>query len=142
MLADADLFVDMHFMLQKEVVDRLAAQPGGKDWGRLGVMAQLHCDVESLFEVPPSAFYPPPKVQSAIVRLTPAREIRYPDCDRNALQRVVQLAFAQRRKTLRNNLRGHVSDDRLEELDIDPAARAETLDLDAFVRLAGALEAT
>ena len=142
LLEQASSILDMHFMLQKEVVDRLAAQPGGKDWGRLGVMTQLHCDVESLFEVPPSAFYPPPKVQSAIVRLTPAREIRYPDCDRKALQRVVQLAFAQRRKTLRNNLRGHVSDDRLEQLDIDPAARAETLDLGAFVRLAGALEAT
>ena len=130
--------LDMHFMLQKEVVDRLAAQPGNKDWGRLGVMAQLHCEVQALFDVPPEAFFPPPKVQSAIVRLTPHKDVQFPECDRRALRRVVQLAFAQRRKTLRNNLKGSFSDQQLEQLAIDPGARAETLDLAAFVRLAEA----
>ena len=75
LLESADDIADMHFMLQREVVDRLAAQPGTKDWGRLGVMARFQCEIEKLFEVPPEAFFPPPKVQSAVVRLTPGRLI-------------------------------------------------------------------
>ena len=129
------LIADMHFMLQREVVDRLAANPGNKDWGRLGVMAQFQCEVEPLFEVPPEAFYPPPKVQSAVVRLTPHATRLWPDCDRAQLRRVVTLAFSQRRKTLRNNFKNIFDDSALLALGIDPAARAETLSLTDFVAL-------
>lgn len=139
LLADSNLFVDMHFMLQLEVVQRLAAQPGSKHWGRLGIMAQYRCTVNHLFDVPPTAFYPPPKVQSAIVRLTPKAPEDVPQCPREKLARVVQLAFAQRRKTLRNNFKGVFSDEALENLHIDPGVRAETLTLDTYVALANAL---
>lgn len=139
LLADAELIADMHFMLQLEVVQRLAAQPGSKHWGRLGIMAQYQCNVSHLFDVPPTAFYPPPKVQSAIVRLTPKEPKDIPKCSRESLSRVVQLAFAQRRKTLRNNFKGVFSDETLEGLSVDPNARAETLTLDTFVALANAL---
>ena len=126
---------DMHFMLQKEVVLRLAAKPGNKHWGRLSVMTQVDCDVEHLFDVPPEAFYPQPKVQSAIVRLTPKMASHRPECSREELGKLVQLAFAQRRKTLRNNLRGVIDDSVMERLGIDPACRAETLTLDQLMDL-------
>ena len=127
---------DMHFMLQREVVNRLAAAPGGKAWGRLGVMAQYQCQVDALFEVPPEAFQPPPKVVSGIVRLVP-REI---DPDRaQRLRRVVSAAFSQRRKTLRNTLRDVVDVQQLEDLGISPSARAETLTLQQFVAISDAL---
>ena len=126
---------DMHFMLQLEVVQRLAASPGSKDWGRLGVMAQFQCEVEQLFEVPPEAFYPPPKVQSAIVRLTPRLEPRWPDVDREALGKIVTQAFSQRRKTLRNNFKNVLTDEQLKRAGVEPSARAETLSIDQFVAL-------
>ena len=126
---------DMHFMLQLEVVERLVASPGSKDWGRLGVMAQFQCEVEHLLDVPPEAFYPPPKVQSAIVRLTPHKTPPYPDVHRDALASVVTQAFAQRRKTLRNNFKGTLEDVEFEILKIDPSARAETLTIDDFVAI-------
>ena len=135
LLEQSELIQDMHFMLQKEVVDRLAAGPGGKDWGRLGVMAQFQCAVEHLFDVPPEAFYPAPKVQSAIVRLTPHATPKWPKTDRAALATVVTQAFSQRRKTLRNNFKGQLCDADFEYLQIDPAARAETLSIEAFVRI-------
>jgi len=127
---------DMHFMLQLEVVERLAAAPGSKLWGRLGVLAQYHCEVEALFEVPPEAFYPSPKVQSAVVRLIPHKTPRWSEIDEAALGRCVALCFAQRRKTLRNNLKGHIDDKTLLQLGIDPGARAETLTIDQFIALA------
>ena len=114
LLDHAEIVADMHFMLQLEVVERLAASPGSKDWGRLGVMAQLQCQVEHLFDVPPEAFYPPPKVQSAVVRLTPRRQL--PPVEREALAKVVTQAFAQRRKTLRNNFKGMLADSDFEAL--------------------------
>ena len=135
LLEQAKVIADMHFMLQLEVVERLAASPGSKDWGRLGVMAQFQCEVEQLFEVPPEAFYPPPKVQSAMVRLTPHSEPPYPDVDRTSLSAVVTQAFSQRRKTLRNNFKGTLEDDDFEALQIDPSARAETLAIDDFVAI-------
>lgn len=140
LLENAAIIEDMHFMLQLEVVQRLAAEPGSKHWGRLGIMAQLQCDISHLFDVPPESFYPPPKVQSAIVRLRPRTEPRFPDCNRQQLAKVVQLAFASRRKTLRNNFKGVFDDAQLESLGIDPTARAETLSLDTFVALSGLLE--
>ncbi len=139
LLENASLIKDMHFMLQLEVVNRLAASPGSKNWGRLGIMAQYHCRVESLFEVPPTAFSPAPKVQSAIVRLAPHTESPWPNCDEAVLRQVVQASFAQRRKTLRNNLKRLIDADGLETLGIDPGARAETLELSQFIDIANAL---
>lgn len=136
LLENAPVIQDMHFMLQLEVVERLAAEPGSKAWGRLGIMTQYHCRVEHLFDVPPEAFHPPPKVQSAIVRLQPWRESPWPDCEEGQLRQVVTAAFAQRRKTLRNNLRGLVSAEKLEELGIDPGTRAETLTMENFIDIA------
>ena len=126
---------DMHFMLQLEVVERLAAQPGSKEWGRLGVLTQLQCEVEKLFEVPPEAFYPPPKVQSAVVRLTPRQTSPYPPVHLPDLHRLVTQAFSQRRKTLRNNFKGTLTDDNFELLGINPSARAETLSIEDFIAM-------
>ena len=131
----SSIIEDMHFMLQKEVVERLAASPGTRDWGRLSVMTQIDHGVEYLFDVPPEAFYPRPKVQSAIVRLTPLASPRHADCDRLALAKFVQTAFAQRRKTLRNNVKGILSDSDIEALGLDPSVRAEALEIDDLVRL-------
>ncbi len=139
LLAAAEVIQDMHFMLQLEVVNRLAAEPGSKAWGRLGIMAQFHCQVEALFTVPPEAFSPPPKVQSAIVRLTPYTERPWAECNESTLRKVVQTSFAQRRKTLRNNLKGLVESERLEQLGIDPGCRAETLELPDFIAIANSL---
>ena len=141
LLENAALIRDMHFMLQLEVVQRLAAEPGSKHWGRLGIMAQYHCKVEHLFDVPPSAFNPPPKVQSAIVRLTPWKFSPWPPCPEAQLRKVVQAAFAQRRKTLRNNLKGVIDGTALESLGIDPGCRAETLELSQFIEITNAINA-
>ncbi|MGB1139488.1 MAG: 16S rRNA (adenine(1518)-N(6)/adenine(1519)-N(6))-dimethyltransferase RsmA [Halioglobus sp.] len=136
----AGIVRDMHFMLQLEVVERLAARPGNKNWGRLGIMTQYRCRVEHLFDVPPGAFQPAPKVQSAVVRLTPWQDSPWPACDEAVLARVVQSAFAQRRKTLRNTLKGLIDMPRLEALGIDPGARAETLELEQFIEIAGNID--
>lgn len=141
LLQAGDAIADMHFMLQKEVVDRLAAAPGGPDWGRLSVMAQYRCQVESLFMVPPEAFVPQPKVDSAIVRLTPHAELPHPASDETLLFTLVREAFGQRRKTLRNNLKGRIAADDLEALGIDPARRPQTLTVEEFVRIANHLAA-
>ena len=98
-------------------------------------MAQCQCEVEQLFEVPPEAFYPPPKVQSAVVRLTPHSEPPYPNVDRASLSKVVTQAFSQRRKTLRNNFKGTLDDSDFDALQINPSARAETLSIDDFVAI-------
>ncbi|WP_404471404.1 16S rRNA (adenine(1518)-N(6)/adenine(1519)-N(6))-dimethyltransferase RsmA [Vreelandella venusta] len=127
---------DMHFMLQKEVVERLAAEPGSTDWGRLSVMAQYYCHVDQLFIVPPEAFVPRPKVDSAIVRLTPHDNLPHVADDPALLFELVKLAFGQRRKTLRNNLKGRVSAATLEALGIDPARRPQTLSVAEYVAIA------
>jgi len=136
LLAHKRFIQDMHFMLQLEVVERLAAAPGSKLWGRLGVLAQYHCAVEALFMVPPEAFYPAPKVQSAVVRLTPLETPGWPEVDEATLARCVALCFAQRRKTVRNNLKGHIDEAVLRQMGIDPGARAETLTMENFIALA------
>jgi 16S rRNA (adenine1518-N6/adenine1519-N6)-dimethyltransferase len=129
---------DMHFMLQREVVNRLAATPGNKAWGKLGVMAQFRCRVEALFEVPPGAFNPPPKVVSGIVRLTPRGQPA--DAARvERLRRVAAAAFSQRRKTLRNTLRDLIDVQQLEALGVSPGARAETLSLEQFIAISDAI---
>ena len=128
-------FEDMHFMLQKEVVARLTASPGSKAYGRLSVMTALLCQAEAVFEVGPEAFSPPPKVDSAVVRLLPhARPILSGE-RRVAFGDLVRSAFAQRRKTLRNNLRGIIEADAMQAIDIDPGRRAETLSLEEFLML-------
>ncbi|MBD3894849.1 16S rRNA (adenine(1518)-N(6)/adenine(1519)-N(6))-dimethyltransferase RsmA [Halomonas sp. ML-15] len=139
LLEQREAIADMHFMLQKEVVERLAASPGGPDWGRLSVMAQYRCRVDSLFTVPPEAFVPRPKVDSAIVRLTPHAELPHPARDERLLFEVVREAFGQRRKTLRNNLKGRIAAETLTTLEIDPARRPQTLQLEEFVRIANHL---
>lgn len=118
---------DMHFMLQKEVVNRLVALPGSKAFGRLSVMAQYHCEVDELLDVPPTAFYPQPKVESAIVRLIPHAQSPYPNVAWDDLERLVATAFAMRRKTLANNLKGVLSAEQIQSVDIDPTLRPEQL---------------
>jgi 16S rRNA (adenine1518-N6/adenine1519-N6)-dimethyltransferase len=135
-LAHADAIADMHFMLQKEVVARMAAAPGSKVYGRLSVMLQLACRVEPLFDVPPGAFRPPPKVDSSVVRLTPLPPAQRPDVDPARLQTVVKAAFAQRRKTLGNALKKVLGEELVHAAGIDPRARAETLAPADFVTLA------
>ena len=130
---------DMHFMLQKEVVERLCAAPGDNAYGRLGIMMQYHCEARYLFTVPPGAFQPAPKVESAIVRLTPRAEPRVAADDVDLLATVVRTAFNQRRKTLRNNLKPLLSGDALEALGINPGERAENLAIADFVHIANAL---
>jgi 16S rRNA (adenine1518-N6/adenine1519-N6)-dimethyltransferase len=127
---------DMHFMLQKEVVDRLAAPPGCKAYGRLSIMVQYLCDVECLFFVPPEAFYPPPKVESAVVRLTPHTQSPYPSVCLNTLKQVVATAFAMRRKTIANNLKPLLTAKELEALTIDPLMRPEQLSILTYVQIA------
>jgi 16S rRNA (adenine1518-N6/adenine1519-N6)-dimethyltransferase len=137
----APLIHDMVFMLQLEVVERMAAAPDTDDYGRLSVMVQYHCKVEKLFKVPPGAFNPQPKVDSAIVRLTPLRPLPHAALDLVLFERVVRDAFSQRRKTLRNTLRQLVSPAQFEALGIDASRRAETLALEDYVRIANLLAA-
>jgi 16S rRNA (adenine1518-N6/adenine1519-N6)-dimethyltransferase len=140
LFAQHDAVADMHFMLQKEVVDRLAAGPGSKTYGRLSVMAQYACTVTPLLAVPPGAFRPPPKVDSMVVRLVPHARTPVTVTDPARLQVVVTAAFAQRRKTLRNSLRELLDADAMRAADIDPGRRAETLSLAEFARLANLAE--
>lgn len=129
----APLVEDQHFMLQKEVVQRMVAPPGGKDYGRLSVMLQWRYQMELLFIVPPSAFDPPPKVDSAIVRMRP---IASPlACEQARLEQVVMQAFSQRRKVIRNSLGGLFTEAQLISAGIDPQARPETIALEQYVAL-------
>ncbi len=127
---------DQHFMLQKEVVDRMVAAPGGKDYGRLSVMLQFRYRVLRLFVVPAGAFSPAPQVSSAIVRLVPRPAGEVPAVDGEAFARVVTAAFGQRRKTLRNALAALLDEAAIGACGVDPGARAETLPVAAFVTLA------
>lgn len=126
---------DMHFMLQKEVVLRLAAGPGDKNYGRLSVMAQYECAVENLFEVPPGSFRPMPKVDSAIVRLIPYRDKPVVAHNPEGLATLVKAAFSQRRKTLRNALKNLPGDIDVDSLDVDLTKRAENLSVAEYVQL-------
>ncbi len=130
---------DLTVMLQKEVVDRMTASPGSAAYGRLTVMLQATFAIERLFVVPPGAFRPAPKVDSAVARLVPLRERAPAIVDRTLFARVVAAAFAQRRKTLRNALASLADADALRAAGIDPGARGETLSVGDFVRLANAL---
>lgn len=140
LVSQLDVIEDMHFMLQREVVNRITASPGSGDWGRLGIMLQFYCETEKLLDVPPGAFNPPPKVDSAVVRLKP-RPNPPKDVDPKNLEIVVRTAFNNRRKTLRNCLKALIDADALAALDIDPQARPETLSLEDFVRITKQIQA-
>ena len=128
---------DMHFMLQKEVVDRICADPGSKKYGRLSVMMQYYCETELVFDVPPESFDPIPKVMSSIVKLTPhlAPPVDIESIEK--LNKVVTAAFSQRRKTIRNSLGKLFTEEQIVSLDIDPKLRAETISLEEYALLSG-----
>lgn len=138
LLSQAGELLDLHFMLQKDVVDRMAAGPGQEAYGRLSVMLQYRCQVEPLFAVGPEAFRPQPKVQSALVRLVPRETSPIAVTDERRFADIVRRAFAQRRKTLRNSLRDLLDARQIEAAGVDPAARPETLGLEAFAALSEA----
>jgi 16S rRNA (adenine1518-N6/adenine1519-N6)-dimethyltransferase len=130
---------DMHFMLQKEVVERMVAEPGESEFSRISVMLQYRFHIEWLIDVPPECFDPPPKVQSAVVRLIPKDVSELGAKDQQKLSRVVQAAFSQRRKMLRNTLKGVLSDQGFAELGIIPTCRAEDVSVADYVRIANYL---
>lgn len=136
LLEQADVIADMHFMLQKEVVERMAAGAGDDAYGRLSVMLAWHCTVEPLFGVGPGAFTPPPKVDSMVVRLVPHRAPPFAVGDPALFARIVNQAFSMRRKTLRNGLKGLVDAAAIAAAGIDPSARPETVTPAQFGRLA------
>ncbi|QBY42034.1 16S rRNA (adenine(1518)-N(6)/adenine(1519)-N(6))-dimethyltransferase RsmA [Arsenophonus nasoniae] len=133
---------DMNFMLQKEVVNRLVAGPNTKAYGRLSVMAQYYCQIIPILAVPPSAFTPAPKVDSAVVRLIPHQRNPYPICDVKLLSRITTQAFNQRRKTIRNSLSDLFSVQDFEQLGIDPNCRAENISVENYCKLACRLAKT
>ncbi len=126
-----DLIQDMHFMLQLEVVNRMTAEPSTRAYGRLSVMTQLYCEADKLFEVPPEAFNPRPKVQSAIIRLLPRRIPVQVDVE--VIERILIQAFSSRRKTIRNGLKGLISEAELESLGLSPTLRPENLTVDDYI---------
>jgi len=136
LMAATDCIADMHFMLQKEVVARIAAVPGNKQYGKLSLMVQARCAVTPLFDVPPSAFAPPPEVNSSVFRCVPYPQALVAAEDFERFTRVVTAAFAQRRKTLHNNFKGLLTDAHLQAAGIAPSQRAEELSLADYARLA------
>ena len=132
---------DLHFMLQKEVVDRITASPGTGAYGRLTIMLGCRMHSEQLFDVPAAAFRPPPKVVSSFIRLWPREASEMPVTDRKLMSQLVAMAFSQRRKTLRNALKKAVAIDDLAAVHIDPGSRAEEVPVRAWVALANRLAA-
>ena len=139
LLEQIDIIQDMHFMLQKEVVNRMAAAPGNRSYGRLSVMIQYHCQVQTLLNVPPASFTPAPKVDSAIVRLVPHKMPPVEVDDKQTFQQVVTQSFGQRRKTLRNNLKTLLNSEQIEALDIDSGLRPEVLTIQQYAQLSNAV---
>ncbi|KTD19788.1 16S rRNA (adenine(1518)-N(6)/adenine(1519)-N(6))-dimethyltransferase RsmA [Legionella londiniensis] len=136
MLQNTALIEDMHFMLQKEVVKRITAKPCSKDYGRLSVMVQFYCRADHLFDVPPSAFYPRPKVESAVIRLVPHHPMPHPDIPFQTLEQVVAKAFSMRRKTLFNNLKSLLDANMFITLGIDPQKRPEQISINEYAQIA------
>jgi len=131
----ADQIIDMHFMLQREVVERMASGPGSKAWGRLSIMCQYYCQVTPLFDVPPEAFSPRPRVQSSVVKLVPHAKPPVDLISRKAFDLVVRQAFGQRRKTLRNSLGKLLDSSQIADAGVDPGLRAEALSMNDFAKL-------
>ena len=140
LLSFNDQIKDMHFMLQKEVVERLAATANNSNYGRLSVTVQSRCKVEHLFNVSKHCFNPAPKVESAIVRLTPYQKSQFNIKNPVKFEALVKQSFAQRRKTLRNNIKSILSDEQIENCNIDPNVRSETLTVKQFVQLSNCLD--
>ena len=138
LLDSADLIEDMHFMVQKEVALRAVAAPGGGNYGRLSVMLQYRCRCDYLFDVPPASFRPPPKVDSAVIRLRPYARPQHEIGDYPVFSEVVQTAFGQRRKTLSNSLKPMLDREAIESCGIDPGLRAENLSIADFACLSRA----
>lgn len=136
LLPIAEQVIDQHFMLQKEVVDRMVAAPGGKTYGRLSVMLQFRYRLMKLFDVPRAAFKPAPQVTSSVVRMQPRAVAELPEVNGDAFAHVVAAAFGQRRKTLRNALADLLDAEEITAAGVDPQARAETLSVASFVDLA------
>jgi len=134
-----DRIIDMHFMLQKEVVDRMAAGPGSKTYGRLGIMLGCHLHIESLFDVDKSAFEPPPEVTSAVVRLDPLPPGSYDIADERLLSTIVTHAFMKRRKTIRNSLKDHAEAADFSAVGIDSGLRPEQISIQEYVELSNHL---
>ena len=134
-----DIIHDMHFMLQKEVVERMVAEPGDADFGRMSVMLQYRFYLEWLIDVPPESFDPPPKVQSAVVRLIPKPASELTAKSQEKLAQVVLTAFSQRRKMLRNTMKGLLDDAAFVALGIDPTRRPEDIPVEDYVRIANFL---
>lgn len=141
LFSQCEIIKDMHFMLQKEVVERLAAAPNSKDYGRLSLITQYYCKVIPIMEVKPGAFRPAPKVTSAVVRLIPHEQKPYTVSNIKNLERVLALAFNQRRKTVHNSLRDLFTDEDLSKANIAPNLRAENITLEQYTILANLLEA-
>jgi 16S rRNA (adenine1518-N6/adenine1519-N6)-dimethyltransferase len=139
LLANVSHITDMHFMLQKEVVERMVAQPSTPAYGRLSVMLQYHLQMDYLITVPPGAFEPAPKVESAFVRCVPHATLPFIAKDEAVFAKAVLAAFSQRRKTLRNTLKGLLADEGFSALDIDSQQRAENLSVADFVAIANYL---
>ncbi len=139
LLEVAEQIIDIHVMLQQEVVNRITAPPGTSAYGRLSVMIQAQADAERLIDVPPTSFAPPPKVDSGVIRIRPNSAKRAQIDDLNTLEALVRQAFGQRRKTLRNNLKDWVSDHTFESLGINAQDRPERLPVETYVTLANAL---
>lgn len=135
-LEQANIIQDMHFMLQKEVVDRISARPGQSSYGRLSVMIQYYCQVQKLFNVSSGAFQPPPKVDSAVIRLIPYKVLPYKANDSLLFAEIVKNAFNHRRKMLRNNLAHWLQEQEFEQLKIKPTLRPEQLAISDYVKLA------
>lgn len=142
LLQYARFISDMHFMLQKEVVERIAAPAGSRTYGRLSVMVQYSCQVTPLFNVPPNAFFPPPRVDSAVLRLQPWKVLPHPATNHRHLSQLVNTAFQQRRKTVRNALKSIISEEALTSLGIDSKIRPENLALADFVKISNSLQAS
>lgn len=140
LLTFKDSIQDMHFMLQKEVVERMAAGPDSKTYGRLSIMTQYQCEVIPVMEIGPEAFQPPPKVDSAIVRLIPHKHVKNKAASIEALNKVCTAAFNQRRKTIRNSFKKLLDVDQLASLNIDPSLRPENLSIDQFIALANLVD--
>lgn len=139
LLDNSHCIQDMHFMLQKEVVDRIVAKPGDTSYGRLGIMLQYFCRAEYVFTVKPGAFRPAPKVDSAIVRLIPHAKPPVEINNFDEFSKLVNYCFTQRRKTLRNILKGQLEVSQIEALNIEPTIRPERLSLEDFTKLANAI---
>jgi 16S rRNA (adenine1518-N6/adenine1519-N6)-dimethyltransferase len=139
LLQFAKHITDMHFMLQKEVVERMAAKPGNADYGRLSLMVQYHCNTMALFDVPPTAFYPPPQVVSSVVRLIPYHDKPHQALNYQHFANIVKEAFSHRRKTLRNSLKELVNDEDWKHIDVDPHLRPEQLDVSEYVKISNIL---